>query len=106
MHDADKARIAALGSGRFELHGHIDLQSVNGILAAGMRAFAAFDSLRIDLAAADCASTAGLALLVEWATWAANSGRRLVYEQFGPAERAIADINGVSELLTVESYRH
>ena len=88
-----------LGDGRFILCGRFELSNVAEALPTGQRDFNHYDNIIIDLDQADCASTAGVALLLEWSTWSNANGKRLSY---GNAPRGLIDLvelNGVKQLL-------
>ena len=96
-----EAALTNLGNGRFKLRGRLDLSSVGRVLVAGRKLMGGFDSISIDLQQADCANTAGLALLVEWSTWSVAQGKVLRYQN--PAGRLLdlIALNGVAELLNL-----
>ena len=89
------------GQGTFTLRGRLDLANVGEILFAGQSQFDDYEDIIVDLDHADCASTAGLALLIEWATWSAAHGKKLTYENAASNLLALIEVNGVHKLLQV-----
>ena len=95
----NKYSLTDLGEGRFILHGRVDFSNAGDALFTGQSHFNDHANITIDLGQADCASTAGLALLLEWSTWSNANGKRLSY---GNAPRGLIDLvelNGVKQLL-------
>ena len=91
--------LLSLGDGRFELSGRLDLSNVGEALFAGQNVFAHHGTISVDLAAADCASTAGMALLLEWSTWCAANAKRLVFVAVPGRLVDLARLNDVEQLL-------
>lgn len=91
--------LTKLGNGCFRLRGRLDLACAGRVLVAGQKLMRGHEDICIDLQQADCANTAGLALLVEWSTWCAAQGRTLRYRH--PADKLLdlIAVNGVGELL-------
>jgi len=90
-----------LGDGRFILCGRFNLSNVAEALPTGHRDFNHYDNIIIDLDQADCASTAGVALLLEWSTWSRANGKRLSYANAPANLIALVKLNGVEELLKI-----
>jgi len=88
-----------LGDGRFELSGKLDLSNVGEALFAGQDEFIHHGIISVDLAAADCASTAGMALLLEWSTWCAANEKRLAFLAVPGRLVELARLNDVEQLL-------
>lgn len=91
--------LTGLGDGRFVLRGRIDLSNAGKVLPTGQSHFARYDSITIDLDQADCASTAGVALLLEWSTWSSANGKRLSYINAPDSLIDLVKLNGVEQLL-------
>ena len=91
------------GQGSFALRGQLDLSSIGEILFAGQKQFEKHENLSVDLTEAECASTAGLALLIEWATWSAAHGKKLAYKNVASNLLCLIEVNGVDRLLQVSS---
>lgn len=88
-----------LGAGRFELSGRLDMSNAGEALFAGQKKFAHHDAISIDLTDANCASTAGMALLLEWSTWCSANGKQLVYAAVPTRLIDLARLNDVEHLL-------
>jgi len=95
--------LVGLGAGRFELSGQLDLSNVGQALFAGQDSFAQHDDISIDLAGANCASTAGMALLLEWSTWCSANGKQLVYAKVPGRLVDLARLNDVEHLLQLST---
>ena len=59
------------------------------------------ERVTIDLSLADVASTAGLAVLLEWVSWCDSRDIPVVYESVQPDVLAVAKLNGVELMLPV-----
>ena len=89
------------GQGSFALRGQLDLSSIGEILFAGQKQFEKHENLSVDLTEAECASTVGLALLMEWSTWSVAHGKKLVYKNAANNLLDLIEVNGVHKLLQV-----
>ncbi|MFM7067340.1 MAG: lipid asymmetry maintenance protein MlaB [Gammaproteobacteria bacterium] len=85
--------------GRFVLSGEFGYATARRILEAGNAAFPAHESVVVDLSGVTQADSAGLAVLLEWVTWAHREGREIRFQQMPRAIRAIARISEVEGLL-------
>jgi len=95
------ASLIDLGQGTFVLRGRLDLPSIGEILFAGQKEFENYENITVDLGEADCASTAGLALLIEWSIWSDARGKKLAYTNAARNLLDVIDVNGVDKLLQV-----
>lgn len=93
------AALISHGRGNFSLSGTTNFGNVSKLLVDGQAQFAASRSIRIHLANADCANTAGLALLLEWSTMCRVIGTNIVYEKPQKNLVDLARINDVERLL-------
>ncbi len=89
------------GQGSFALRGGLDLSSIGEILFTGQKQFENYEDISVDLTEAECASTAGLALLMEWSTWSVAHGKKLVYKNAAINLLDLIEVNGVHKLLQV-----
>lgn len=92
-----------LGDGRFILCGRFDLSNVAKALPIGQSSFCHYDIITIDLDQADCVSTAGVALLLEWSTWCRANGKVLSYANPPGSLIDLVKLNGVEQLLQMSS---
>lgn len=90
-----------LGSGTFELQGRIDLSNVGYALAVGQKNFKRHERIMIDIEQADCASTVGMALLLEWSTWLSANGKRISYNNASSRLIDLVKLNDVEDLLQI-----
>ncbi len=93
--------LADLGGGAFELQGLIDLSNAGYALAIGQRNFIRHERITIDIEQADCASTVGMALLLEWSTWSSANGKRLSYNNASSRLIDLVKLNDVEDLLQI-----
>lgn len=89
-----------LGEGRFALSGQMNFDTAERILKKSSEPFDAHTQLEIDLSGVTDSDSAGLALLLEWVTWANHTVREIRF--IGMPERvlAIARTTEVEKLLT------
>ena len=59
-----------LGGGSFEISGDMSFDTAEQILRASKQAFGKYENVRVDMSAVEKADSAGLALLLEWMSWA------------------------------------
>ena len=90
-----------LGGGRFALRGEMSFETAERILQESEKLFAKHTSLEIDLSGVDTSDSAGLALLLEWVTWANHTVREIRYTGMPDRVMAIAKTTEVDGLLTL-----
>ncbi len=88
------------GHGNFSLSSRADFSNVGRLLVNGQEQFIGHKEITIDVADADCANTAGLALLIEWTTWCQSKGIKLVYEKPQDNLLEIVRVNDVEQVLS------
>jgi phospholipid transport system transporter-binding protein len=88
------------GDGRFCLTGEMSFETAERILRTSEEPFEQHTRLEVDLSGVTQTDSAGLALLLEWITWANHTVREIRY--IGTPERilAIAKTTEVESLLT------
>ena len=89
-----------LGEGRFRLNGNMTFDTVERILRASEQPFAHHTRIEIDLSGVRHSDSAGLALLLEWITWANHTVREIRFVEMPQRVRAIAKTTEVEPLLT------
>jgi len=92
--------IKDLGHGRFALSGHMTFETAENILRASEGPFEEHTQLEIDLSGVTASDSAGLALLLEWVTWANHSVREISFKDMPEKVLAIAKTTEVEPLLT------
>ncbi len=98
--DSEKsAQLVDLGGGRFAVRSELTFKSATAILAQSKRLFANFERISVDMSDVQEADSAGLALLLEWVSWARHFDREIVYENIPQQILAIAQISEVTDLL-------
>jgi phospholipid transport system transporter-binding protein len=89
-----------LGDGRFALSGEMTFDTAEQILRASEVPFEEHTQLEIDLSGVTDSDSAGLALLLEWVTWANHSVREIRFIEVPEKVLAIARTTEVEPLLT------
>ena len=89
-----------LGEGRFALSGEMNFDTAEKILRASEVPFEEHTQLEIDLSEVTDSDSAGLALLLEWVTWANHSVREIRFTDIPETVLAIARTTEVEPLLT------
>ena len=92
-----------LGDGAFELCGQLDLSNVVKALSAGQSTFKHHENISIDVSEADCASTVGMALLLEWSTWSIANEKHISYTNVPARLIDLVNLNDVSDLMQFSS---
>ncbi len=88
------------GDGHFALAGEMSFDTAERILQASEQLFEDHTRLEIDLSAVTLADSAGLALLLEWVTWANHTVREIRFTGMPERILAIAKTTEVDALLS------
>jgi len=89
-----------LGDGQFTLSGEVSFDTAERILRASEKPFEEHTQLEIDLSGVTDSDSAGLALLLEWVTWANHTVREIRFEGMPERIMAIAKTTEVDQLLS------
>jgi phospholipid transport system transporter-binding protein len=89
-----------LGDGKFSLKGEVSFDTAERILRASEKPFEEHTQLEIDLSGITDSDSAGLALLLEWVTWANHTVREIRFDGMPERILAIAKTTEVDQLLT------
>lgn len=89
-----------LGDGRFALSGNMTFATAERILRESEEPFAQHTQLEVDLSGVEKTDSAGLALLLEWITWANHTVREIRFTGMPERIIAIAETTEVEQLLT------
>lgn len=89
-----------LGGGRFALKGRMSFDTAAGILRESEALFEQHTLLTVDLSGVTHTDSAGLALLLEWITWANHTVREIRFDGMPAKIDAIAKTTEVDNLLT------
>jgi len=92
--------IEDLGDGRFALSGEMTFDTAEKILKASEGPFEEHTQIEVDLSEVTASDSAGLALLLEWVTWANHSVREICFSGMPEKILAIARTTEVEQLLT------
>ena len=96
----DSFELVDLGEGRFALSGAMTFATAERILRQSEEPFAEHTRIEVDLSGVERSDSAGLALLLEWITWANHSVREIRFEGMPRRIQAIAETTEVEKLLT------
>ncbi len=88
-----------LGEGRFALKGDMSFVTAERILQASEEPFEEHTRIEVDLSGVERADSAGLALLLEWITWANHTVREIRFTHMPDRILAIAKTTEVDNLL-------
>ncbi len=101
--DHRNSALEDLGDGRFALNADLTFETVTSMLVESRRLFADHEHIDVDLSGVRQADSAGLALLLEWLSWAQSAGRRIDYRNIPAQIAAVARISEVEALLGDDS---
>jgi len=88
------------GDGCFAVSGEMTFDTAERILKASEAPFEEHSQLEIDLSGVTVSDSAGLALLLEWVTWANHTVREIRFSGMPERVMAIARTTEVDKLLT------
>ena len=91
--------LSDLGEGRFSLSGEMSFETAERILLASEEPFEQHTRIEVDLSGVELADSAGLALLLEWITWANHTVREIRFQSMPERVMAIAKTTEVDHLL-------
>ena len=89
-----------LGGGKFSLSGRMTFQTAGSILRFSERLFEEHTRIEVDLERVTATDSAGLALLLEWITWANHTVREIRFVNVPAKIDAISKTTEVDNLLT------
>jgi phospholipid transport system transporter-binding protein len=96
---AGKYELEDLGEGRFRLVGDMSFGTAESILRKSEDLFEDYTRIEVDLSGIEKAVSAGLALLLEWTTWAIQTVREIRFVDMPERVMAIAKVTEVDNLL-------
>ena len=94
-----KYTLEDLGHGRFSLKGRMSFDTAGAILRESEELFEQHTLLEVDLSGITHTDSAGLALLLEWITWANHTVREIRFDGMPEKIDAIAKTTEVDSLL-------
>lgn len=92
-------KLEDLGGGRFTLGGRMAFDTAGQILRESEAPFAEHTRIEVDLSNVQETDSAGLALLLEWITWANHTVREIRFTAMPEKIQAIAKTTEVAHLL-------
>jgi phospholipid transport system transporter-binding protein len=96
---ASKAKLDALGGGRFRVSGVLDASTAGEVLRQSEQRFTDSERLDVDLGGVAESDSAGLALLIEWVRWARQHKQEIRFANVPAQINALAKISEVEDLL-------
>lgn len=96
---ANSFELKDLGEGRFVLSGDMSFETAERILHASEDPFEEHTRIEVDLSGVEKADSAGLALILEWITWANHTVREISFVDMPARILAIAKTTEVDHLL-------
>ena len=91
--------LTELGEGRFTLSGEMTFANCGDILRKSEGPFEKHTRIEVDLSEVTRTDSAGLALLLEWITWANHTVREIRFRDIPSRVGAIARVTEVDDLL-------
>ena len=91
--------LAEIGEGRFKLSGEMTFATAEKILEESEDMFEPHTRIEVDLSDVSRADSAGLALLLEWITWAIHTVREIRFDKMPERILAIARTTEVDHML-------
>jgi phospholipid transport system transporter-binding protein len=88
------------GGGKFSLNGHMTFDTAGEILRESEEPFEKYTRIEVALDGVTETDSAGLALLLEWITWANHTVREITFTGVPEIINAIARTTEVENLLT------
>lgn len=88
------------GGGKFSLNGRMTFDTADQILRESEDLFEDHTRIEVSLAGVTASDSAGLALLLEWITWANHTVREITFTNVPDRINAIAKVTEVDSLLT------
>jgi len=88
-----------LGGGKFAISGEMTFATASEILRASEAPFEEHSLIEVDLSGITATDSAGLALLLEWITWANHTVREISFTSVPKIITAIARVTEVEHLL-------
>jgi phospholipid transport system transporter-binding protein len=89
-----------LGGGKFEISGDMSFETAEYILRASQRAFEQHENVSVDMSAVRKADSAGLALLLEWMSWAKQGVAKIDFVAIPASVLAIAHTAELKDLVS------
>lgn len=96
-----KAKLEALGGGRYRIAGVLDAVTVGELLEQSLARFDASGDLEVDLTAVSEADSAGLALLIEWIRAMRLRNQKIRFKNVPAQINALARISEVEDLIAL-----
>lgn len=88
------------GDGQFAIAGRLGYSTVARVLEDSKRLFSDYSTIEVDLSGVTHTDSAGLALLLEWITWANRTVREIRFREIPEKISNIARTSDVEELLS------
>ena len=89
-----------LGGGNFEVSGDMSFDTAERILRVSQKAFEQHENVRVDMSAVEKADSAGIALLLEWMSWARQGNAKIDFIAIPSSMLAIADAAELKDIVS------
>ena len=96
-----KAKLEALGAGRYRVGGVLDATTVGELLEQSAARFESSGDLEVDMAGVTEADSSGLALMIEWLRLARKRQQTIRFKNVPGQINALARISEVEDLLSL-----
>ncbi len=93
------ADLEDLGDGRFAVRSDLTFEFATSLLSQSKQQFSGHARIYVDMSRVGQSDSAGLALLLEWVSWARHYKREIVYENIPAQLLSIAEISEVTDIL-------
>lgn len=93
------ADLEDLGEGRFAVKSDLTFKFATSLLSQSKQQFPGHARIYVDMSGVRQSDSAGLALLLEWVSWARHYEREIVYENIPAQLLSIAEISEVTDIL-------
>jgi len=93
------ADLEDLGDGRFAVRSDLTFEFATSLLSQSKQQFSGHARIYVDMSGVRQSDSAGLALLLEWVSWARHYEREIVYENIPAQLLSIAEISEVTDIL-------
>lgn len=87
------------GGGNFEISGEMSFDTAEQILRASQKAFRQYENVRVNMSAVEKADSAGLALLLEWMSWAREGIAKIDFVEIPVSVLAIAHAAELNDII-------
>ncbi len=92
-----------LGNGKFAISGDMTFETAEQILRASRPVFRRYENVHVDMSEVETADSAGLALLLEWMSWARQGVAKIDFVAIPASLRAVAQAAELEDIVRCSS---